>query len=115
MNRLPIAEAKETVVSRTLDFLTEAHRMLARAKEGGTTCMLYSAMTHHLGWDTMNAAVRLRIIRREGIRWYWMLNGRPNKELAKAVYDERRRQAVENALLSPNRASRIVKRALQRR
>lgn len=113
MNRLPTSEARATVVSRTLDFLREAHRMIA-GKENATPCMLYSAMTHHLGWDTMNAAVRLGIIRREGWRWHWMLDGRPNKKLAQAVYEERRRLAVEGGLLSPNAAARIRNKVLNK-
>lgn len=111
MYRIETSEAKETIVERTLEFLTEAHRFIG-ARENSSVCMLYSAMTHHLGWDTMNAAVRLGILRRNGRTWHWMIASRPNLALAEQVVKERRRLAQGGGLLSPNAASRILNKAV---
>ncbi len=111
MYRIDTSEAKDTIVERTLEFLTEAHRFIG-ARENSSVCMLYSAMTHHLGWDTMNAAVRLGILRREGRLWHWMIASRPTMALAEQVYKEKKRLAQGGGLLSPGRASRILNEAI---
>lgn len=49
--------------------------------------MIYTAMTHRLGWYHVNAACTLRLVEKDGWRWKWIA-GAPHEGMATALKEE---------------------------